>query len=464
MSKAKNAKKTVQMPEILAHFIKFVQVNLFRKIDVYFYRELFPNYIFGTLFFTFLMMLNELFFLIKFYVEYNVPLQQVMLLLVNLVPFLLSYTIPIGILPSYLLTMGRLSTDSEIIAMKSCGISTIRIFRPGIAFGIVISILAILFADQVVVPSNLTYIKLRAKIIAQKPAVELKEKAFIELGGYKISFEKMSIENGVEVLYNIHMVDINGRKTIEAEKGRFFTDPENPEHYILKFMNGSISEVMKNGGSSNAYDEKFFVASFRYLSIHTYVTMPQEYYQKGPDTMTITELAKDIVDKSRANLDQIQTYIKDRDRLSKDIDKYRVLMGMMGKTNMSKEEIIAKISEMQAGVGSLKAQVDALNKNIDNYRKNLPNYLMMKYQEKYALPFAALVFALICLAIGIYMPRSGRNEGLGLSIIIFLVFYGTKVGTENLILKGVLPPVMEWFPVVLFFVIAMVLLIRKIRE
>lgn len=452
-----------KLKEIGAILLKFLRENFFRRLDQYFYRELIPNYIFGTLFFTFLMMLNELFFLIRFYVEYNVPLQQVMLLLANLIPFLFSYTIPIGVLPSYLLTMGRLSVDSEIIAMKSCGISTWRIFRPGIVFGIMISLLAIVFSDKVVVPSNVTYIKLRAKIIAQKPAVELKEKAFIELGGYKISFERMSIEQGVEVLYNIHMVDINGRKTIEAEKGRFFTDPENPEHYILKFMNGSISEVMKNNGDTNGYNEKFFVASFRYLSIHTYVSMPQEFYQKGPDTMTVAELAKDIVEKSKINLDQIANYLKDKKKVSAQIDKYREELRLVTK-NMSKEEILKKTAEFEAKVAGLKAQVNELNRNIDQYRKGLPSYQMMKYHEKFALPFAALVFALICLTIGLYTPRSGRNEGLGISIIIFLVFYGTKVGTENLIIKGVLPPVMEWFPVVLFFIIAIVLLLRKVRS
>lgn len=462
MKEIKKAERKNSFSVLAIKAAGLLQKGFFRKYDRYFYRELIPNYLFGTLFFTILMMLQELFFLIRFYVEYNVPLQQVFLLLANMMPLILSYTIPIGILPAYLIAMGRFSMDSEIIAMKSCGISTIRIFRPGIVFGVLVSVLAVLFNDQIVVPSNLTYIKLRAKIISQKPAVELKEKSFVELGGYKVSFEKMKNENGVDVLYNIHMVDINGRKTIEAEKGRFYTDPENPEHYILKFLNGSISEVMKNG--NNRDEEKFFVSSFRYLSIHTYVGMPQEYYVKGPDTMTIEELSKDIVEKSRACLDQISNYISDRERVDKDIERYRVQIGLLGKTNISREEIAKKTAELQAIIGNLKSQTDALNHNIGIYKKSLPNNLIMKLHEKVALPLAALVFALISLTIGLYTPRSGRNEGLGLSIIVFMVFYGTKVGTESLILKGVLPPVMEWFPVLMFLAVAIVLLVKKIRE
>ncbi len=441
----------------------FIRRNFFRRLDVYFYRELVPNYFFGVAFFTFLMLLNELFFLIKFNVEYNVPLSQVFLLLMNLIPFLLTYTIPVGVLPSYLLTMGRLSVDSEVIAMKSCGISTFRIFRPGILFGILISLFSIVFTDRVAVSANMNYIKLRARIIAQKPAVELKEKSFVEIGGYKLSFERLSMESGVEVLYNIHMVDINGRKTIEAEKGRFFTDPENPEHYILKFQNGSISEVNKNTQTNGQSDEKFFVASFRYLSVHTYVNMPQEFYQKGPDTMSLAELTRDIAEKSKTTLDQIRNYLKDRERVSRDIDRHREELKVLTK-NLSREEILEKTAEWDAKIKALRSQIDSLNRNIDSYRKNLPNYQIMKLHEKFALPLSALGFAMVCLAIGLFTPRSGRNEGLGLSIIAMLVFYGTKIGTENLIIKGFLPPWFEWFPVLVFFTAGITLLAVKIRE
>jgi lipopolysaccharide export LptBFGC system permease protein LptF len=63
-----------------------------------------------------------------------------------------------------------------------------------------------------------------------------------------------------------------------------------------------------------------------------------------------------------------------------------------------------------------------------------------------------------------FTARSGRNEGLGISIIIMLVFYGLKVGTETLIQKQDISPVMEWFPNILFMTIGLVLLIIKVRE
>ena len=334
-------------------------------------------------------------------------------------------------------------------------------------FGILISLASVIFTDKVVVPSNLNYIKLRAKIMAQKPAVELKEKAFVEVGGYKISFENIKMENNIEILYNVHVIDVNGRRTIEAEKGRFYSDPENSGHYILKFMNGSISEVMKNKVSGGKSEEKFFIASFRYLSIHQYINLPQEYYTRGPDTMTLIELSHEVKEKSKVSIELIDNYLKDKDKVKRDIDRYRNELKLISKgtgLNINKEELIRKADDLEKRVKGLKAGMENLDKNIENYRRNMPNYYIMKYYEKFSLPLASFIFALMSLSIGMYTARSGRNEGLGLSILIMLSFFGLKFGSENLIWKGLLPPIMEWFADLFFLTLGTVLLVKKIKE
>ena len=57
-------------------------------------------------------------------------------LLFLLVPFVISYALPIGILTGVLLLLGRLSADSEITAMRAAGISLPRIARPVLILGV----------------------------------------------------------------------------------------------------------------------------------------------------------------------------------------------------------------------------------------------------------------------------------------------------------------------------------------
>jgi hypothetical protein len=56
-------------------------------------------------------------------------------LIVLLIPFVISYALPMGMLTGVLLTLGRLSADSEITAMRAAGLSLARIARPVILLG-----------------------------------------------------------------------------------------------------------------------------------------------------------------------------------------------------------------------------------------------------------------------------------------------------------------------------------------
>lgn len=52
-----------------------------------------------------------------------------------LIPFVVSYALPMGILTGVLLSLGRLSADSEITAMRASGLSLSRIARPVLILG-----------------------------------------------------------------------------------------------------------------------------------------------------------------------------------------------------------------------------------------------------------------------------------------------------------------------------------------
>ena len=58
-------------------------------------------------------------------------------LVLLMVPFVVSYALPLGMLTGILLTLSRLSADSEITAMRSCGISVGRIALPVLLLGLV---------------------------------------------------------------------------------------------------------------------------------------------------------------------------------------------------------------------------------------------------------------------------------------------------------------------------------------
>lgn len=53
-----------------------------------------------------------------------------------LLPFVITFALPMGVLTGVLLTLGRLSADSEITAMRSAGMSLMRVARPVIVLAL----------------------------------------------------------------------------------------------------------------------------------------------------------------------------------------------------------------------------------------------------------------------------------------------------------------------------------------
>src|ERR1041384_725374 len=60
----------------------------------------------------------------------QVSVESLAELVLLLIPFVISYALPMGILTGVLLALGRLSADHEVTAMRAAGLSLRRIARP----------------------------------------------------------------------------------------------------------------------------------------------------------------------------------------------------------------------------------------------------------------------------------------------------------------------------------------------
>jgi len=79
-----------------------------------------------------------------------VSLKTAGLIFLYRLPFVMALTFPMSVLLGALQGFGRLSSDSEIIAIYAGGISFRRILMPVVIFGILVSIWALWFNEQVV--------------------------------------------------------------------------------------------------------------------------------------------------------------------------------------------------------------------------------------------------------------------------------------------------------------------------
>ena len=129
-----------------------------RILDKYIFREVFVTFLFGICAFSAVFIgSGTLFKIAKYITDYGASVAAVVKVFVFGLPSVIIWTFPMSMLLASLLTFGKLSSSSEITAMKSCGISFGRIAAPAIILGFLVSIGAILFNEYVVPWANTAY-------------------------------------------------------------------------------------------------------------------------------------------------------------------------------------------------------------------------------------------------------------------------------------------------------------------
>ena len=87
-------------------------------------------------------------------VDSNLPMVSAIEILLLKVPEFIAYSLPIAVLLATLLTYGRLSSDSELVALRSCGISLYRLVTPAAVLSLVVACAAFTFNETIVPAAN----------------------------------------------------------------------------------------------------------------------------------------------------------------------------------------------------------------------------------------------------------------------------------------------------------------------
>lgn len=110
-------------------------------------REILPPFFLGLAAYTFILILRSLLQLSEMVIRRGMPPSVVLELLLLTLPQVVVLTIPMAFLFSILIGIGRLSGDSEIIALRACGVSRLALYRPVVGLALfltaIVSVLSV---------------------------------------------------------------------------------------------------------------------------------------------------------------------------------------------------------------------------------------------------------------------------------------------------------------------------------
>ncbi|MDH7480728.1 MAG: LptF/LptG family permease [Armatimonadota bacterium] len=136
-----------------------------KTLDRYILIELIGPFLFGVAAFTSLMFAGkELFKITELLAEYHAPLLKAAQLVMLHLPSLVVMTLPMAMLLAALLGFGRLSSDSETVALFAGGVSLYRIAVPVIAMSLFVTAGSFVLNEMVVPVTNAQHEAIRRKL------------------------------------------------------------------------------------------------------------------------------------------------------------------------------------------------------------------------------------------------------------------------------------------------------------
>jgi len=150
------------------------------RLDRYLAREILLPFAAALLFLTQLLLASQLLAQADVLFGGGVSPWDVLRILLDLVPHLLEYVLPVAFLLGAVLGVGRLAEDREVVALSSLGISPVRLTRVPLLLGGAVSLLA-LFMALVVAPAGLRDARQRVdEVIRRNLQGEIRPGVFYE--------------------------------------------------------------------------------------------------------------------------------------------------------------------------------------------------------------------------------------------------------------------------------------------
>ncbi len=240
--------------------------------------------------FTFVMLVGNMVKIVDMIINKGVNVFYVIKLFSFMIPYLLSYTIPMAMLTATLLVFGRFSGDNEITAMRASGVSLYNITAPVLILGLLLSLGSLYINDRLVPKSHFATRKTLRDIGIRRPA------AYIEAGTFIKEFEDYIIfiyEIKKNKLKNIRIYQPREDKptrTIIAANGEFIPIPE--KHMVkLKLTDGTSEEPIPND-PTNFY-KLDFETYYMTLNLEPPKKTSKNIKKKSKD-MTFQELKEEI--------------------------------------------------------------------------------------------------------------------------------------------------------------------------
>lgn len=231
-----------------------------KKLDLYILTEVAGPFVGGMLFFSFVFLMFQLLRLAEFFIVHGVSLPTLAKMAGLLILSFLPMALPVAFLVAVLMSFGRLSSDSELVAMKASGISLFRMALPVCFFATFAIALSLALNLQWVPNGERAFKDLLIRISNTKAVSSVKEGTFTS-GFFDLLIFAEKVDSKSNQMQKVFIYDEREPKnplTVVAQTGEVVPVKNGSDiaaSAVLKLYNGSIH---RNDSSAQTYSKGDF--------------------------------------------------------------------------------------------------------------------------------------------------------------------------------------------------------------
>jgi lipopolysaccharide export system permease protein len=324
-----------------------------------------------------------------------------------LIPYVAAYALPLGVLTGTLMALGRLSSQQEITAMKSAGISLYQIASPVFLISFIGMIAGVVVNLHYAPQSRLAYKQLMVSAVSENPIGFIEERRFIrEFPGYVIY---MGDREG-PVMKDFWIWELDDKKRVKlflrAKEGEINFD-KNDNALVLTLRDGT-AEQRDNSDPESLANEPLRSLFFGELPIE--LPMGKIFGEKSQRQARIKEMT------------------------------FSQLMAM-------RDLALAEETETEAGISENRMKVQ------------------MHMQKSFAMAFSVFSLAIFGVPLAIQVGRKESYANLAIGLIIAMTYYFLIIAVSWLEgARALRPDLLIWLPNIIFQAVGFYLIQRANRH
>ena len=332
-----------------------------------------------------------------------------------LIPFVMVFALPMGMLTAALLVFGRLSADNELTAVRASGVSLVALISPILLLSVLLSGVAAAVNMQVAPWCRVAYKELLYQTGLASGATLLPEKTVIKVFPKAIIYISKVDGTNLEDVLIYRLLDNKVEGYSRAESG---TISFNASNRVLSVTLRNVSKILM--GDSQKKPRSMFAES---------------------DELSYTNAAPRR-DRLGVNLTDL-TFFQLQDRLQ-ELEKDLETLSPIEK--LPNDELRRRM------------------KQVVTQRVDLTMPLRVQMHRQVSFSFACLGFTLVGIPLGIRAHRRETTFGIAVALVLVVVYYSFFILGQALETKPELAPqLLLWIPNFIFQAVGAVLLWRANR-